>query len=120
MLHQFNTNVVLVQHLDYNMDSPKETSLIESYLKLMSVKPATAHIMLTANLKDLRPAAISQADLAKQLGKNRSTVNSWEQGLRLDGINSSDIIKMSLIFNRRIEEVVAAIENTRLLAKDKN
>lgn len=100
------------------MDSPKETSLIKSYLKLMSVKPATSHIMLTATLKDLRPASLSQADLATQLGKNRTAITSWEKGDRLDGINSSDIIKMALIFNRRIEEVVAAIENTRQLTKE--
>ncbi len=120
MSDQLDIYVQLVGHLDYNMDSPKEQRLIERYLNLMSVKTATSHIMLTAKLKDLRPATISQADLAKQLGKSRTSINSWEKGEHLDGINSSDIIKMALIFNRRIEEVVAAIENTRLLTKEEN
>lgn len=81
-----------------------------------AITPASAELMQTANLKDLRrfaPKELTQADIAKALGCNRSTVSDWERGLWLNGIGYKEILIMANLFNRRIEEVVAAIANTQ-------
>lgn len=101
------------------MQKEIKSKLIQEYLELMpAITPASAELMQTATLRDIRPSSLSQAELAKALGRGRTAIGQWERGLELNGINSRDILKMARLFNRRAEEVLAAIENTRLLTEE--
>lgn len=101
------------------MESGKKSKLVQEYLTLMpAITPASAEIMQTATLKSLRPASITQAQLADILGVHRNTIINWEQGKGLDGLHAGFIWRLSRIYNRRAEEILAAIENTRIPEED--
>lgn len=101
------------------MQKEIKSKLIQEYLELMpAITPASAELMQTATLRDIRPSSLSQAELAKALGRGRTAISQWERGLELNGINSRDILRMARLFNRRAEEVLAAIENTRTLSEE--
>lgn len=106
------------------MQVSRKSKLIQNYLELMAVlPPASPEIMTSATLERLRSAApqkITQASLAKALARSREQIVHWESGQMLNGINSRDILTMAQLFNRRIEEVIGAIENTRLLTEEDN
>jgi len=91
---------------------------IQKYLELMAVLPAPSpQTMQTITLERLRssaPQKITQQMLGDALGRTREHVNRWEKGLMLDGISSTHMLIMAALFNRPLDEVVAAIENTRI------
>ena len=83
-----------------------------------AITPASAEIMQTATLKSLRPASISQLELAEILGVHRNTIINWEKGKGLDGVHEGYIWQLSRLYGRRAEEILAAITNTRLLTEE--
>lgn len=95
-------------------DTKKVNKLLSKYLESMP----SIQLMTHLTLKDIRPRRITQAVLAKELKRSRTTIGEWERGHYLDGINSNDIVKMAILYDRRIEEIVAAIQQTRTLVEE--
>lgn len=111
------------------MDKEKVKLVLQIYLEAMqTLPPPDIGLMKILTLKELRlraktedGKAITQIDLGKVLDRNRTTIGEWEAGRNLDGITTSHIVAMANLFGCRIEEVVAVIENTRiLLTKEEN
>ena len=97
------------------MVSTKKVKLIQTYLDSMpTYPPISPQTIEDATLRDLRPRALTQAALADLLGRDRVTVNKWEQGIGVDRIKPSEILQLAILFKRDIVEIHAAIENTKL------
>ena len=108
------------------MNADNVNQLISKYLDSMqTLPPANPDMMQFATLSALRDMAkartgkkVTQVALAKALGKGESTVRQWESGVNLNGITALIALQMANLFGCRMEEVIAAIENTRQLNKE--
>jgi ABC-type ATPase involved in cell division len=104
------------------MHTGSKSKRIQKYLELMAVLPPVSpeaiQVTTLERLRSAAPVKLSQVALAKAVGRSREQIIRWESGLNLDGINSRDILTMVELFNRRPEEILLAIENTRLLTEE--
>jgi DNA-binding transcriptional regulator YiaG len=109
------------------MDTANVKGLLRKYLDSMHTMPTpNPDQMETLSLAALREMArartgnkVTQAAVAKAINKGMSTVQQWESGVNLNGITALIAMQMAVLFGCRIEEVIAAIENTRKLTKEK-
>lgn len=102
------------------MESKQTSKLLQDYLKSMPTSTPDIQLMQSLTLKKIRPSSITQAALSKELDCSKKTIFNWEKGEGLDGITSSQILKMAMLFERDVREVLAAIENTRQITKKEN
>ena len=92
----------------------------------MQTLPTPNPDTLTATLAALREMSrartgtrVTQLALALALGRGESTIQQWEYGTNINGIKPMELVVMANLFGCRIEEVISAIANTELLAKEK-
>ncbi len=99
------------------MDSKPKVKLIHLLQEAMlEAPPLNQHTIDNATLKDLRPSSITQGDVAKFLGdRDPATISRWESGKGVDGIKPPEIQKLAILYKRNPVEILAAIENTRLI-----
>lgn len=110
------------------MNTDNVNQLLRKYLESMHTLPAPNYDSLSVlTLSELRERTkhrlekkVTQLALAKALGRGISSVQEWERGVSLKGIEPKELVIMANLFGCRIEEVIAAIENTRQLTKEGN
>ena len=62
------------------------------------------------NIKSIRESRnLTQDDLAKMLGKNRSTISMWESGR--SNPRADALIKLSMIFGCTIDELLTGLKD---------
>ena len=102
------------------MNADKVNQPLREYLDSMqTLPPVSPDILANVTLSALREMAhartgkkITQLGLANVLDRGESTIQQWEYGTGLKGIKATELVTMANLFGCRIEEVIAAIENT--------